>query len=122
MTTCRVLVVSKGHAYDHNSFLAMFEEDPEIETTPVEQPAAQVILQPGNVDRYDAILFYDMSGIPDIGLLHDDANDTGTPPPSYVAAIENLLESGRGIVMLNHATVYWPDGRCGGSSMARLSC
>lgn len=87
----------------------MFAEDTEIETTLVEQPAAQVILQPENVDRYDAVLFYDMSGIPNIGLLHDDANDSGTPPPVYRAAIESLVASGKGIVLLNHGTVSWPD-------------
>ncbi len=109
MTKTNVLIVSKGHAYNHDAFLAMFAEDPEIETTLVEQPAAQVILQPENVARYDAVLFYDMSGIPEIGLLHDDANDTGAPPATYVHAIEQLIEAGKGIVLLNHGTVGWPD-------------
>ena len=77
MTAIKVLIVSKGHAYDHNAFLAMFEEDSEVTTTLVEQPAAQVVLRPENVGEYDAVLFYDMSGIPGIGLLHDGANDTG---------------------------------------------
>ena len=107
--TTQVLIVSKGHAYNHDAFLAMFAEDPDIETTLVEQPAAQVILQPGNIERYDAVLFYDMSGIPEIGLLHDDANDTGVPPEDYVRSIEALIESGKGIVLLNHGLVSWPD-------------
>ena len=109
MPKTQVLVVSKGHAYNHDAFLAMFEEDPDIETTLVEHPAAQVILQPENVGQYDAVLFYDMSGIPNIGLLHDGANNTGVPPAEYVKAIEALLESGKGIVLLNHGTVSWPD-------------
>ncbi len=109
MSKTQVLIVSKGHAYDHDAFLAMFEGDPDIETTLVEQPAAQVILQPGNIDRYDAVLFYDMSGIPNIGLLHDGANNTGIPPADYASAIEALLESGKGIVLLNHGTVSWPE-------------
>lgn len=109
MTHCHVLIVSKGHAYNHDAFLAMFEEDENITTTLVEQPAAQVVLQSDNIDRYDAVLFYDMSGIPNIGLLHDDANDSGVPPESYRQSIEDLVKSGKGIVLLNHGTVSWPD-------------
>ena len=109
MPKTQVLIVSKGHAYNHDAFLAMFAEDEDIETTLVEQPAAQVLLQPENVAQYDAILFYDMSGIPNIGLLHDGANDTGVPSADYVKSMEALLESGKGIVLLNHGTVSWPD-------------
>jgi uncharacterized protein len=104
----RVLLVSKGHAYDHNAFLAMFEGQQSLTVTLVEQPAAQVLLRPENVGAYDAVLFYDMSGIPGIGLRHDGSGDTGVPPDDYVRSIEALLERGTGIVMLNHATVSWP--------------
>jgi len=103
-----VLIVSKGHDYVHDSFLAMFGAMPGVTTTLVEQPAAQVILQPEHVETYDAVFFYDMSGIPGVGLLHDGADDTGIPPASYVQAIESLLESGKGLVLVNHATVGWP--------------
>jgi uncharacterized protein len=105
----RVLLVSKGHAYDHDAFLAMFENQDRVEVTLVEQPAAQVVLRPENAGAYDALLFYDMSGIPGIGLTHDRANDTGVPPEDYVRSIEALLERGTGIVLLNHATVSWPE-------------
>ncbi len=67
------------------------------------------MLAPEHVGAYDCVLFYDMSGIPGIGLLHDGANDTGVPPAAYRAAIEALLARGTGIVMLNHATVSWPE-------------
>lgn len=109
MPKTQVLIVSKGHAYNHDAFLSMFAEDEDIETTLVEQPAAQVLLRPENVAQYDAVLFYDMSGIPNIGLLHDGANDTGVPPADYVKSMEALLEAGKGIVLLNHGTVSWPD-------------
>jgi len=103
-----VLIVSKGHAYDHNGFLEMFEADEALDATLVEQPAAQVLLRPENVGAYDAILFYDMSGIPGIGLLHDGANNTGIPTDDYRASIEALVASGKGMVLLNHGTVGWP--------------
>jgi hypothetical protein len=105
----RVLLVSKGHAYNHDAFLAMFADQDRVDVTLVEQPAAQVVLRPENAGAYDAVLFYDMSGIPGIGLLHDGANDTGVPPEDYVRSIEALLERGTGIVLLNHATVSWPE-------------
>ena len=109
MTRTRVLIVSKGHAYNHDAFLAMFEDDESFETTLVEQPAAQVILRPDNIDRYDAVLFYDMSGIPGIGLLHDDAGDTGIPPEDFQISMTELLARGKGLVLLNHGTVSWPN-------------
>lgn len=103
-----VLIVSKGHDYVHDAFLAMFNAMAGVTTTLVEQPAAQIVLQPENVAPYHAIFFYDMSGIPDVGLLHDGAEDTGIPPAQYVAAIEGLLAAGKGLVLVNHATVGWP--------------
>ncbi len=108
MGTINVLIVSKGHDFDHNAFLAMFDDMPGVGATLVQQPAAQILLQPENVAAYDAILFYDMSGIPGIGLLHDGAEDTGIPPDGYRASIEALVERGIGLVLLNHATVSWP--------------
>ena len=104
----RVLVVSKGHAYNHDSFLAMLDSMDDIDATLVQQPAAQVVLQPGAVDPYDVIFFYDMSGIPGVGLLHDGANNTGIPPEPYRQAIEALVQSGKGLFFVNHATVSWP--------------
>ncbi|MFK7914842.1 MAG: ThuA domain-containing protein [Pseudomonadales bacterium] len=103
-----VLVVSKGHDYDQTSFQTMLAELPDIEATLVEQPAAQIILQQPHIDAYDAVLFYDMSGIPGVGLTHDLADDQGQPDPAYRQAIERLLELGKGLVLLNHATVSWP--------------
>jgi len=104
----QVLVVSRGHAFNHDSFIAMFEAMDGVQMTLVEQPAAQVVLQPEHVEPYDAVFFYDMSGIPGAGLLHDGADAEGQPPPAYRRAIEGLLEAGKGLVLVNHATVSWP--------------
>jgi len=43
-TPVNVLVVSKGHDYVHDSFIAMFAAMENVTMTLVEQPAAQVIL------------------------------------------------------------------------------
>jgi hypothetical protein len=104
-----VLIVSKGHAYDHDEFLAMFTDMAGITTTLVEQPAAQILLQPGHAGQWDTVLFYDMSGIPGAGLTHDRADATGMPAPDYASAMEALVARGTGMVLLNHATVSWPN-------------
>ena len=44
-----LLVVTRGHRYDYNGFHAMFDENPALDATFVDQPAAQVILRPENV-------------------------------------------------------------------------
>jgi len=108
MGRVNVLIVSKGHDYDHNRFLAMFADMPGVTATLVEQPAAQVVLKPEHAGAYDSVLFYDMSGIPGIGLLHDGARDSGIPPDGYRASIAALVQRGVGLVLLNHATVSWP--------------
>ena len=103
-----LLIVSKGHEFAHDSFLAMFNDMSDINPTLVQQPAAQVVLQPENVNAYDGVCFYDMCGIPNVGLTHDGAHNTGVPPADYVQAIESLLDTGMGMLLVNHATVSWP--------------
>jgi len=102
--TVNVLVVTKGHPYDYSGFHAMFDADPSIDSTFVEQPAAQVMLRQENVAPYDVVLFYDMCGIPMDPAKSDDA----FPSADYVRSIEGLLASGKGLVLLNHALVQWP--------------
>ena len=62
--TCNLLVVTKGHPYDHNAFHGLIDAIPEVVATFVEHPAAQAVLRPENLSGYDAVLFYDMQGIP----------------------------------------------------------
>lgn len=105
----QVLVITKGHDFDHNALLAMFESMPQVQATLVQHPAAQVLLQADNASRYDAVFFYDMCGIPGIGLQHDNADDDGMPSRAYAASIAELLAAGMGLVLVNHATVSWPN-------------
>ena len=97
-----LLVVTKGHPFDRQAFMAIFDADRGVEATAVDQPAAQIVLRPENAGGYDAVLFYDMSGI---ALPSGDFVD---PPDDYRRSIEALLERGTGIVLLNHALVSWP--------------
>ena len=96
-TAIETLIVHKGHNFNYSGFFAMFDENPNVNATAVEQPAAQVMLRPENVQPYEAIVFYDMLAI------------DGSPiPEDYKTSIEALIESGKGIVMMNHATLQWP--------------
>lgn len=108
MSTIDVLVVCKGHAFAHDAFQEMLADLPGVNACLVEHPAAQSVLAASDAARWDAVLFYDMCGIPGIGATHDLADEHGTPTPDYVAAIEALLARGTGIVLLNHGTVQWP--------------
>ncbi len=102
--TLNVLVVTKGHPYDYSAFHAMFDDNKDIVSTFVEQPAAQIMLRPDNVAPYDVVVFYDMWGIP----TDPTSSASAEPPADYVRSIEALLDSGKGLVLLNHALVQWP--------------
>jgi hypothetical protein len=99
----KLLVVTRGHQYDYNGFHAIFDDNPAFDATFVDQPAAQIIMRPEHVATYDVVLFYDMWGLP--GWR---ATSEPTPPPDYVRSIEALLESGKGLILLNHALAGWP--------------
>ena len=102
--TTNLLVVTKGHPYDYSGFHALFDANKAIVTTFVDQPAAQIVLRPENVEPYDAVLFYDMWGIP----LDPHNRAAAYPPAGYVQSIEALLDSGKGLILLNHSLVQWP--------------
>ncbi len=93
----KVLLVTKGHGFNYNGFYSMFDDNPELLTTQVEQPAAQVMLRPENVAEYEAVVFYDMWG-----------TDFSPAPEEYQESIAALLQSGKGIMLMNHALVQWP--------------
>ena len=93
----KTLVVTKGHGFNYNGFYSMFDDNPELLTTQVEQPAAQVLLRPENVAEYEAVVFYDMWGV-----------DFSPASEEYQQSIAALLESGKGLMLMNHALVEWP--------------
>ena len=98
-----VLVVTKGHPFDYNSFFAMFDESSVLNATVVEQPAAQIVLRPEFVADYDAVFFYDMCAT---GM--EPAGGFPQPPAHYVETVQALLDNGVGLMLSNHATVQWP--------------
>lgn len=106
-TPTNVLIVSKGHDYDHSSFLGMFADCDDLEVTLVEHPAAAVVLNDASAARYNVVFFYDMCGVPGLALPHDGSEGSGHPTAEYEQAITALLARGTGLLLVNHATVSW---------------
>jgi len=59
----QVLVVTRGHPFDRNSFFDVFEANADIEWSHVEHPAAQTFFEPGLAAPFDCFVLYDMPGI-----------------------------------------------------------
>jgi len=97
----RLLVVSGGHPYDERAFDALFEAADGIEATRVAGTEARRQLHHERSSRYDAVLFYDLSGIARDGTTHE-------PSAEHQRDIEALLARGTGLVLLNHGLLSWP--------------
>lgn len=101
-----LFVATKGHAFARDPFEAMLRAIG-CEPTFVDQPAAAVLLNPEQMRRYDAILFYDMPGL-DFRAPIEQRPGFVEPDPAFTAGFEALLAEGKGIVALHHAIAGWP--------------
>ena len=104
----KVLIVTGGHPFSEADFFAMFDAMPGIEVTTIAHPEAMAALAPAALADTHAVLFYDMAGIPGTGVP-DGSDEQGQPAEAFRASIEAMLERGVGLVLLNHATVAWPN-------------
>jgi hypothetical protein len=102
----RVLLVTKGHPFARDEFFAVFDANPAISWTHVEQPLARVLLDPAHAHRYDVVVSYDMPGI---RFTRSDPPAEFEEPGEFAAQYETLLDDGRvGFVHLHHAVAGWP--------------
>lgn len=101
-----LFVVVKGHAFSRDALEAMLRSIG-CEPTMVDQPAAAVLLNPEQMQRYDAILFYDMPGL-DFRAPIAERPGFVEPPEYFTAGFEALMAEGKGMVMLHHAIAGWP--------------
>jgi type 1 glutamine amidotransferase len=110
----KVMFVSKGHPFDREGLFSTLDAlGTDITWTHVEQPAAELYLDPKNAGSYDVLLFYDLDGSqPD--RKHTVTGPDGTtkttwdPPPAELQkSFKALLQSGKGIVFLHHSIASW---------------
>lgn len=104
-----ILVAVKGHAYDHEPFRTMLDAiasaRPGLTWTIVEQPGVDALIEAQALDRFAAILFYDMSGIIPGGPEQLTLID---PPHKLQQGFETLLARGMPLLFLHHAIASWP--------------
>jgi type 1 glutamine amidotransferase len=108
----RVLVVVKGHPYEHelfDSFLDCLGND--ITWTKADHPAADLLMNPAAGKNFDVYLFYDLGG-PGERQTNTDGTPAGSfypdPTPALKKGFEALLKAGKGMVFLHHASAAWP--------------
>jgi len=100
-----VLVVTRGHPFDRNSFFSVFEANGDIEWSHVEHPAAQLFFTPEMAEPFDCFVLYDMPGIT---FRPGQTPEFFAPPTEYVDGVHALLESGQPLVILHHGCAAWP--------------
>jgi len=88
----QILIVTGGHKFKQDSFFAVFKSYNNIEYEVVVQPEANNIYASTDVEKYDALVFYDM--VQDI-------------TPEQKEAFLALLKRGKGIVFLHHSLVSY---------------
>src|SRR5262245_38535991 len=100
MSPTRVLLLTGGHPFDRDAFLAVFDDAlfENVELTHVEHPDAQALLTADGTAGYDVLLMYDMPGIEFTG--GDPPARFIDPPAEVVDGYTGLLEAGRGMVFL----------------------
>ncbi|MCS6861282.1 MAG: ThuA domain-containing protein [Abditibacteriales bacterium] len=89
----RVLVVTGGHGFEREPFLALFKSIEDITFREVEHPKAHDLFKPDAAKQYDVLVLYDMWG-----------NITDEAKANFVS----LLKQGKGVVALHHALAGYP--------------
>lgn len=108
----RVTLITKGHPFDQEAFLGVFEDliaDPDSTVASirhVEHPEAQRCFSEQRSAETDVFVFYDMPGLEFTGA--DPPLRVHAPPPSMQDELLARLEDGQGMVFLHHAIAGWP--------------
>ena len=99
-----VLLVTRGHPFHHDSFINIFDSNPEIQYSQVEHPAAQHMFNPEMASNFDCYVQYDMPGINFTGGLPDFFE----PPQFYKDGLAAMGEAGCPLVIMHHCCAAWP--------------
>jgi type 1 glutamine amidotransferase len=100
-----VLVAAKGHPYERDPFMALFDTLPGIACTLVEQPLAQRLMTPEGMAGFDVLVLYDMPGL---DFMAADPPGYVEPSEAFKSGFLALLDTGVGVVALHHAIAGWP--------------
>jgi len=98
MAATRVLALTGGHSYDRAAFETLLDSLP-FDITWVEQPDALEWFAADRLIDFDVNLHYDMPGG---RLIPVD------PSPTWVSGMRDLVNAGRGFVVMHHALASWP--------------
>ena len=90
----RVLVVTGGHAYDTLNFMEVFESSDDMVFDHLAQPDANSVYGSDSIDKYDAIIYYDMTQ----EITEDQKK-----------AFLDMLNKGKGLVFLHHSIASYQD-------------
>jgi type 1 glutamine amidotransferase len=93
----KVLVITGGHEFQHKAFYNVFNAISSVTYDTMVQPQANAFIASPEVNKYDALIFYDMVD----SLL-----------PSQQQTYISLLKKGKSMIFLHHSLVsyqYWPE-------------
>jgi uncharacterized protein len=124
MGPTKVLLITKGHPFDREGLLRMFDSAPIRAVggwTQIEQPSGEIFFDPALAKDYDVFVFYDRDGI--WPYQHHPAmdkagkpilNKDGSPmlawdPPSAELQknLKAVLQMGKPMVFLHHSLASW---------------
>jgi len=93
-TPIRVLLITGGHGYETNEFLALFKADSGIEVSHVTHPMAQRWFKPDRAKEYDVLVSYDMWS-----EITAEAK----------ADLLSLVQGGKGFLAMHHCLASYPE-------------
>ncbi|MFM1604857.1 MAG: ThuA domain-containing protein, partial [Porticoccaceae bacterium] len=99
-----VLLVTRGHPFDRDTFFDIFDSNSDIQYSNVEHPAAQFMFNPEMAKKFDCYVQYDMPGVE----FGDGGPQYPEPPEFYKEGVRAMGEEGCPLVILHHCAAAWP--------------
>ena len=101
-----LLIVTRGHPFERDNFFSMIDTLG-CDWSHIEHPAAQSFFKKDNLNKFDAVLFYDMPGL-NFEEINDDSKFLINPPKEFQNDFLERLNEGLGCVFLHHSIAGWP--------------
>ena len=93
----KILIITGGHSFEYKPFYNFFSSLSNISYDTLRHPAVNPLIASRGVDKYDALVFYDMGD---------------SIEPSHQQAYIDLLNQGKSMIFLHHSLVSyqrWPE-------------